>query len=119
MTYRSKLEQRLAEGPLKGLEYEATTVTYPKGRGRYTIDFANAANDLWIEVKGHFKPSDRTKMLRVQAEHPDRDIRFVFQTPHQTLSKKSDTTYAQWAEKHGFPWCDARDTETLKGWAEG
>lgn len=117
MTYRSKLEQRLAEGPLRKARYEPLTVTYPKAHGRYTPDFVTPGG-CWLEVKGFFTSADRTKMLAVQKAHPGKWIRFVFQTPHKTLGKASETTYAQWAERHGFEWCDARDIETLERWAK-
>jgi hypothetical protein len=116
-TYRSKLEARLAAGPLKGAPYEAYDFFYDRPQGRYTPDFSPLG--CHIEVKGFFSARDRTKMLQVKKQYPNHDLRFVFQTPYQTLNKKSDTTYAQWAEKHGFPWCDAKDTTTLARWAKG
>lgn len=116
--YRSKLEERLGEGVLQGCQYEPLKVSYPKKEGRYTPDFVTKTG-VWIEVKGFFTPSDRTKMLAVALAYPEQEIRFVFQTPYKTLSKQSDTTYAQWAEKKGFSWCAANDTETLARWAEG
>ena len=48
-------------------------------------------------------------MLAVKKQHPDLDIRLVFQAPHNTLTKKSKTTYAQWAEKNGFLWAIYND----------
>jgi len=44
-------------------------------------------------------------MKAVKAANPDLDIRFVFQTPYNKIYKGSKTTYAKWADKHGFPWC--------------
>lgn len=113
--YRSKLEERLAKGPLRGCDYESGSYLYPRVRGRYVPDF-RTPNGTILEVKGFFSSRDRTKMLAVAREHPEQDIRFVFQTPYKTLSPRSLTTYAQWAERHGFPWCDAKDTETLERW---
>lgn len=113
--YRSKLEQRLGEGVLKGASYEPYYITYTKLPGKYTPDFV-LDNKIVLEVKGYFQARDRTKMLRVRGCNPGLDVRFVFQAPRNTLGKKSDTTYAQWAEKHGFKWCDAKDTATLNAW---
>ena len=48
-------------------------------------------------------------MLAVKRDNPDLDIRFVFQKPFLTIYKGSKTTYAQWCEKHGFPWCSFYD----------
>jgi hypothetical protein len=44
-------------------------------------------------------------MRAVKAANPDLDVRFVFQTPYNKIYKGSKTTYAKWAEKHGFLWC--------------
>jgi hypothetical protein len=116
--YRSKLEARLAKSaPLKGARYEAEVMFYPKGIGRYTPDFV-LPNGIYLEVKGRFLAKDRAKMLAVKGAHLDCDIRLVFQRPQMTLSKVSQTTYAAWATKHGFPWCAASDTATLTKWAK-
>ena len=53
----------------------------------------------------------RRKMLAVKAQHPELDIRFVFQR-NNTLSKQSKTTYGAWADKHGFKWCIFPDIPT-------
>ena len=70
---------------------------------KYIPDFR--VGDVYLECKGWFKSTDRRKMLAVKKSHPDLDIRFVFQSPYNKLSKRSKTTYAMWAEKHNFPWC--------------
>ena len=43
-------------------------------------------------------------MLAVKKQHPELDIRFIFQR-NNTLTKRSKTTYGDWCDKHGFPWC--------------
>jgi hypothetical protein len=58
-----------------------------------------------LETKGHLSEEDRRKMRAVKAANPDLDVRFVFQTPYNKIYKGSKTTYAKWAEKHGFLWC--------------
>ena len=70
---------------------------------RYIPDFK--IGDIYLETKGWFKSSDRRKMLAVKKANPDLDIRLVFQAPTNKISKRSKTTYAMWAERHGFPWC--------------
>lgn len=70
----------------------------------YMPDF-RLPNGILIESKGYFKPQDRRKMLEVKESHPDKDIRFLFQNPNNTLTKgKNSKTYAKWAEYHGFKW---------------
>ena len=70
---------------------------------RYIPDFK--IGDIYLETKGYLKAADRRKMLAVKRCNPDLDIRFVFQAPTNKISKRSKTTYAMWAERHGFPWC--------------
>lgn len=59
-------------------------------------------NGVIVEFKGWFKSEDRSKMLRVKKQHPDRDIRMVFCNANTKLGGGSKTTYAEWCEKHGF-----------------
>lgn len=103
--YRSGLEERLSKH-LDKLNvpylYEVQKYSYIT-ESKYTPDFFLPSGVI-IEAKGFFKPSDRRKMLAVKTQHPDLDIRFIFQR-NNTLTKQSKTTYGAWAEKHGFPWC--------------
>jgi len=70
----------------------------------YTPDFI-LPNGVVVETKGHFKSDDRRKMLAVQAQHPDLDIRLCFQNATDKISRaKRSMTYGQWATKHGFKW---------------
>lgn len=39
-------------------------------------------------------------MKLVIEQHPDKDIRFVFQNPNAKIAKGSKTTYADWCAKH-------------------
>lgn len=59
-------------------------------------------NGIIIETKGRFMTADRQKHLMIQQDHPDLDIRFVFNNPNARISKTSKTTYAKWCEKYGF-----------------
>jgi hypothetical protein len=103
--YRSRLEERVArwlELNEHSFEYETLKLPYTI-EAVYTPDFI-LPNGVILECKGWLKPEDRRKMLAVKKAHPELDIRFVFQQPHNTLSKESKTTYAAWAKKNGFPW---------------
>lgn len=103
--YRSRLEERLArwmEVNNLPFEYETLKLDYTV-KAVYTPDFI-LPNGVILEAKGYFKPEDRRKMVAVKKQHPELDIRLVFQAPYNTLTKHSKTTYAQWAEKYGFPW---------------
>ena len=111
--YRSRLEERLARWlELNGhkFEYETLRLAYTI-EATYTPDFV-LPNGVVLEAKGYFKPEDRRKMVAVKKQYPDLDIRLVFQQPYNTLTRTSKTTYAKWAEKHGFLWAAARDIPT-------
>lgn len=85
------------------MPYETLKIAYekPAKKSKYTPDF-RLPNGVIIETKGRFLTADRQKHLLVKAQHPDLDIRFVFEQPQKTISKQSSTTYAAWCDKHGF-----------------
>ena len=103
--YRSKLEENVAnllEGLGVSYEYESERVPYTI-QHHYTPDFV-LPNHVLLETKGYWDPADRRKILAVKKDNPDIDLRMVFQSPYNKISKKSKTTYAQWCEKHDIPW---------------
>lgn len=103
--YKSGLEARFAE-LLKKIniqaEYEATRFKFVKV-GHYTPDW-KISDNLYIETKGYFSPSNRGNLLSFKEQHPEVEIFLVFSAPHNKLNSKSKTTYAEWADKHGFRW---------------
>jgi hypothetical protein len=110
--YRSGLEDAVAaqlEAAGQPVEYEGYTIIYtkPARSSRYTVDFV-LNNGIVIETKGRFLAEDRQKHLLIKQQYPDLDVRFIFQNPHARLTKGSKTTYAMWAEKHGFKWAKQR-----------
>ena len=56
--------------------------------------------------KGLFTSADRQKMRLVKEQHPEKDIRFIFNNSRARISKKSKTTYGMWCEKYKFPFAD-------------
>jgi hypothetical protein len=91
-----------------GYESEKLRYTKPATQKLYTPDFVlrSGARVIYVEAKGYFPSADRTKMLAVKASNPDLDIRLLFQRATNTLRKTSTTSYAAWAERHGFPWAE-------------
>lgn len=82
--------------------YETEKLKYHVSKDHtYTPDF-KLPNGIYVEVKGMFTSADRVKHLTVREQHPEVDIRFLFDNPNRKLSKTSKTTYGAWAEKHGF-----------------
>lgn len=111
-TYRSGLEEKVAaQIAAAGLEvvYEdkASVIPYttPAEPHKYTPDF-RLPNGIIVETKGIFDAADRKKHLLVRAQHPDKDIRFVFSNSKARLYKGSPTSYAQWCSKNGFLYAD-------------
>jgi len=110
--YRSKSEERVAEHlNLLGVPYlyepKDGKVSYKVERtATYLPDFVLTNSGIILEVKGYFTSADRAKYLRVKASNPDMDLRFVFDRASNKLNKASKTTYADWAEKNGFQWCE-------------
>lgn len=108
--YKSGLEDIVANQiASKGLavNYEVEKIKYviPASNHTYTPDFL-LPNGIFIETKGRFLPEDRKKQLLVRAQHPDRDIRFVFSSSRTKVTKGSKTSYADWCVKNGFLYAD-------------
>ena len=103
--FRSKLEEKVATLLTElgvSYEYESTQVPYVI-QHNYTPDFL-LPNHVYLETKGYWDAADRRKVLAVKRDNPLIDLRMVFQSPYNTISKKSKTTYAQWCENQGIPW---------------
>ncbi len=107
--YRSGLEIKvkdyLKEHKVK-FKYEAIKIEWEDLMYRtYTPDFI-LPNGLIIEVKGLFTAGDRRKHLAIKKQHPNLDIRFVFESSKRKLSKGAKSTYATWCEKNKFLYAD-------------
>jgi hypothetical protein len=109
-TFRSGLEDTTAAHiRSKGIKvlYETSKIKYtiPESEHTYTPDFI-LPNGIIIESKGRFMIEDRKKHLLIRAQHPDKDIRFVFTRSATKLYKGARTTYAQWCIKYNFKYAD-------------
>lgn len=111
--FRSELESKVSEYLTKKklcVTYEDTKLGYVVMKN-YIPDFKITKSKkvtgwgdyLFLEVKGYFPSSDRTKMLAVKKTYPYVDLRIIFQRDN-FLSKKSKTKYSDWAKKNGFPY---------------
>ena len=105
MAFRSGLEERVADLLVElGVKYEYETTKVPYVISHiYSPDFI-LPNGVVLECKGYWDAEDRRKIKEVKKQHPDLDLRMVFQAPYNTISKKSKTTYAKYCEKLGIPW---------------
>jgi hypothetical protein len=108
--YRSGLEESvdalLKQSGIDG-QYEQYKVSYivPISYHEYTPDF-RLPNGIFVETKGRFVLEDRKKHVLIKQQHPELDIRFVFQNSKNRIRKGSPTTYADWCKKHGFLYAD-------------
>ena len=103
--FRSQLEKRVATLLTTlgvSYEYESNKIPYTI-QHNYTPDFV-LPNHVYLEAKGYWSAEDRRKILAVKRDDPTIDLRMVFQSPYNKISKRSKTTYAQWCDKHAIPW---------------
>ncbi len=104
--FENKVASALSEQKVK-FEYEVTQIEYtkPETHHKYTVDFT-LPNGILIETKGRWTLEDRKKHLLIKKQHPELDIRFVFQNPNGKIRKGSKTTYADYCDKYNIPWAD-------------
>jgi hypothetical protein len=113
--------ERLTKAQQNRLSYESEKFKYIIYEERtYTPDWViklpRSGRKIYVEYKGKLTIADRKKLLLVRKDNPDIDLRLVFQKPGNKLYRGSPTTYAQWADKHGFPWAD---NELPSAWLKG
>ena len=100
--FRSKFEATVAKGLPESALYEPCMIPYSMTvSARYKPDFVLPDQALLIEVKGRFTIEDRTKMMQVKRQYPDLDIRLLFQSCKQRITKLM--TAEDWCRKMGFP----------------
>lgn len=76
----------------------------------YTPDF-ELDNGIILEVKGVLDRQSRVKMAAIKKQYPEKDIRFIFQKPHNKVPGLK-MTHAEWAEKYGYLWYGENDFKT-------
>lgn len=110
--YRSGFEHEFASSLSVPFEYETERLPYPVTLTRhYMPDFILTKKDgskMYLELKGRFTASDRTKMKRVKQHYPSLDIRMVFQMGTNKIRKGSKTTYMRWCERQDIPAYDCK-----------
>lgn len=120
--FRSGSEERVAaQLTAAGIRYayEDRWVHYkvPERQAKYKPDFPIKDTNILIEVKGYFGGSgryataqkaadERHKLVLLKEQHPELEIRLVFDRASTKIYKGSETTYAKWADDHGFKWAD-------------
>ena len=98
--YRSGLEEIIAKQIKKSkheLRYETIKIKW--------VDFV-LDNGIIIEAKGFWTTFDRRKHLEIQRQHPNLDIRLVFENSDRKIRKGSATSYGKWCEKKKIVFCN-------------
>jgi len=107
--YRSGLELKISmalDTIRYKYDYESIKIEWEDLAYRtYTPDFI-LKNGIIIETKGRFLTMDRRKHLAIKKQHPNLDIRFVFENSRKKLRKGAKSTYAEWCIKYGFRYYD-------------
>jgi hypothetical protein len=112
--YRSRFEALVAlqlDGVRHEYEPKQKKLKYTVEK-KYQPDFWIPEHNLFVETKGYFSQADRTKMVAVKRAHPELRMLLVFQNAKNRLSSRSAMTYAKWAEKNGFEWCERSIPQT-------
>ena len=113
--YRSGLEEDIADeltalGIPVVYETDKLPYTWPSRLSSYKPDFKlpKPGGFFYLETKGLWVTKDRQMHCLIKQQHPEVDLRFLFQRASTKLYKGSPTTYAAYATKQGFQWCDKR-----------
>ena len=122
--YRGSFEERAACALQRHkieftYELEHIPYTIPSTQHKYKPDFVFQRPDghtIYVETKGYFDGEDRKKQALIHDQHPDLDIRMIFQKGNTPLvSKKkrgkkvdgtpmNSMTYGEWCDKRGIEW---------------
>ncbi|MGA1777124.1 MAG: hypothetical protein ACO39G_08615 [Flavobacteriaceae bacterium] len=111
--YRSKFESDFAkhlQDRKLDFDYESEKIEYVTYHC-YTPDFVFDKKDgakMYVETKGVLDARSRTVLKNAKKCNPELDIRLIFQRGSNTISKKSSTTYLEWAKKNGFPCAETK-----------
>ena len=119
---RSKLELKFEEIIKEfdvAYDYEVTKIPYtiPESNHNYTVDWT-FINGLLVETKGYLSDhKERYKYVLLKQQHPDLDLRFVFDNPNK-LCGGTKMTHSKWAEKYGFKYCSIKDVDQIQQWVK-
>jgi hypothetical protein len=106
ITVKSGLEETLALQQYNAgvpVRYEDEVILYdvPGRPAKYNPDFTLPSGVI-VEGKGVFDAADRQKHLLIKAQHPEREVRFVFSNPNGRIAPGAKMTLAEWCDKHGY-----------------
>lgn len=110
VTFASRYEAQLAEYfDNQGIywEYEPIKIPWQPTIRQYKPDFKvvlPSGESFYLEAKGYFDGSARSKMTLVKEQHPELDIRLVFMDKNKLVcsSSSKSKTYKEWADRYNF-----------------
>lgn len=110
--FRSKLEEKFWDLYHKqfNLKYEPCRIAYTViQEKKYLPDFVenyegSLDRSLIFEVKGYFKPEDRTKIKNIMKAKPDLNLIMCFDKDNY-LSKAKYRRYSDWCRENRIPYC--------------
>ena len=110
-TFEEKVMSNLTA---KGVEFTFEPHSLPYSVTRdYIPDLL--IGEMYVEIKGYFRQDAQRKMRAVKKQHPEKDIRFLFQRANATVqgAKKrkdgSKMTCKEWAERYGFQYAEGEE----------
>lgn len=108
--YKSQFEKTIGDllGTRASYEPDKLHFTQPSKQRVYIPDF-KIGEVIYVECKGKWTAEDRAKHVWVHQQHPEKRIILLFQNAKVRLSKKSNTTYGEWATKNGLEWYDWKE----------
>lgn len=105
MAFKSKFEQAVSKVLGKRAKYEPDKLSFtqPAVERTYIPDW-KIGETTYIETKGKLDLETRKKMVWVKEQYPHYTFYLLFQNAFNRINKRSNTTYADWAERNGFEW---------------
>lgn len=132
--FRSKYEERVAANmtaasiaftyepiclkydlPVKGAKCKVCAAPAVSRTAHYTPDFRFKSNGTYVETKGKFTSSNRTRLMAFKASRPDVTVRILFQCDNY-LTKKHKKRYTEWAAANGYE--SAVGEHVPEGWSK-
>jgi len=99
-----------------GYETQKFKFVQPAKARTYTPDFFLHETGIFVECKGRLTQADREKLLWAREQNPDLRLVILFGRAKNTLTRRSKTTYGDWAEKNGFEWADFGEDGIPASW---
>lgn len=107
MSYKSGFERTIAANlAMRGVEFSYEELRLPYTlQGEYRPDFVIKSSGIIVEAKGFLDRDSKRKMIAVKQQHPELDIRFLFQQADKKM-QGSKKTHGEWATRNGFKYAE-------------